>query len=191
MPPPAHSFDYCNQPRKPMKIPKTLLNVVSFVSLSLISRAAAQEPLAITVGDRTVITTLHAEGAQVYECKPDVGKPQSGVRALTWQFREPIATLMLFGKSIGRHYAGPTWELMDGNEVKGKVIASAPGATSNDIPSLELEVVFQRGNGILSAATVVQRINTKGGIAQGACDSDGDYRSAPYSADYVFLRKSG
>ncbi|KJC60195.1 hypothetical protein UP10_14035 [Bradyrhizobium sp. LTSPM299] len=174
-----------------MKIQKALLNAVSFASLSLISRVAAQEPLAITVRDRTVITTLHAEGAQVYECKPDTGKSQSGVRALIWQFREPIATLMLDGKSIGQHYAGPSWDLTDGSAVKGKVIASAPGATSNDIPSLELEVVYQHGNGILSAATVVQRTNTKGGIAHGACERAGDYRSAPYSADYVFLRKGG
>jgi hypothetical protein len=174
-----------------MKIPKALLNGISFASLWLVSRAAAQEPLVITVRDRTVITTLHAEGAQVYECKPDAGKSQSRVRAMTWQLREPIATLILDGKSIGRHYGGPSWELTDGSAVKGKVVASAPGATSNDIPSLELEVVDQRGNGILSAATVVQRINTKGGAARGSCERAGDYRSAPYSADYVFLRKSG
>jgi hypothetical protein len=171
-----------------MKIPKALLNVVSFAALWLISRAAAQEPLAITVRDRTVITTLHAEGAQVYECKP-AGKSQSGVRALTWRFREPIATLVLDGNSVGRHYAGPNWEYIDGSTVTGKVVASAPGATSNDIPSLELEVVDQRGDGVLSAATAVQRINTKGGVARGSCERAGDYRTAPYSADYVFLRK--
>ncbi|WP_166298026.1 DUF3455 domain-containing protein [Bradyrhizobium sp. 2S1] len=174
-----------------MKIPTAFLRAVSFAALWLVSRAAAQEPLAIAVRDRTVITTLHAEGAQVYECKPDTGKSQSLVRALTWQLREPIATLMLDGKSIGRHYGGPSWELTDGSAVKGKVVASAPGATSNDIPSLELEVVDQRGNGVLSAATVVQRINTEGGVARGSCERAGDYRSAPYSADYVFLRKSG
>ena len=95
---------------------------------------------------------------------------------------------MLDGKSIGRHYAGPNWDHIDGSGVKGKVIASAPGATSNDIPSLELEVVDHRGNGILSAATAVQRINTKGGVAKGSCESAGSYLSVPYSADYVFLR---
>ncbi|WP_375780346.1 DUF3455 domain-containing protein [Bradyrhizobium sp. ma5] len=172
-----------------MKIPTAFVSAVSFAAL--IGRAAAQEPLAIAVRDRTVITTLHAEGAQVYECKLDVGKSQSRVRALTWQLREPIATLMLDGKSIGRHYGGPSWELTDGSAVKGKVVASAPGATSNDIPSLELEVVDRRGNGVLSAATVVQRINTEGGVARGSCERVGDYRSAPYSADYVFLRNSG
>jgi hypothetical protein len=108
--------------------------------------------------------------------------------ALTWQFREPIATLILNGASVGRHYAGPNWDHIDGSGVKGSVVASAPGATSSDIPLLELEVVEHRGNGILSAATAVQRINTKGGVAKTSCESAGNYLDVPYSADYVFLR---
>jgi Protein of unknown function (DUF3455) len=59
-------------------------------------------PAAIDAPGRTAVATLHAEGAQVYECKADTeGK-------LTWQIREPIATLFLDGRTIGRHYAGPT-----------------------------------------------------------------------------------
>jgi hypothetical protein len=171
-----------------MKISKALLNVVSISAALLITRVAAQEPLMTTVRNGTVIATLHAEGAQLYECKADAGKPQSEPRALTWQFREPIATLIMEGKSIGRHYAGPNWEHIDGSAATGKVITSAPGATSNDIPWLNLGVVEHRGNGILSDATFVQRINTKGGVAKGNCESAGSYLSVPYSADYVFLR---
>jgi hypothetical protein len=37
--------------------------------------------------------------------------------------------------------------------------------------------------------TTVQRINTKGGVAQGPCDGAGTYQSVAYSADYVFLSK--
>jgi hypothetical protein len=73
--------------------------------------------------------------------------------------------------------------------VKGKVIASAPGATSGDIPWLELELVERRNGGIFSTATIVRRINTKGGVAQGPCERAGDYLSVPYSADYVFLNR--
>ena len=29
---------------------------------------------------------------------------------LAWTFREPIATLLADGKTVGRHYAGPNWE---------------------------------------------------------------------------------
>ena len=71
----------------------------------------------------------------------------------------------------------------------GKVTGSAPGAAASDIAWLKLEVVSRRGNGVLTPATTVQRINTSGGKLDGACDRPGAFRSAPYSADYVFLRK--
>ena len=71
----------------------------------LLGIASAQLPDTIAAPGETTVTTLHAEGAQVYECKADAaGK-------LAWQFREPVATLLLEGKTLGRHYAGPTWEL--------------------------------------------------------------------------------
>ena len=70
--------------------------------------------------------TLHAEGAQFYDCKAGAdGK-------LAWAFREPIATLLLDGKTVGRHYAGPNWDHIDGSGVAGKVLANAPGKTAND-----------------------------------------------------------
>jgi hypothetical protein len=50
-------------------------------------------------------------------------------------------------------------------------------------------VTSGRGTGILSGVTTVQRINTVGGKLDGDCDKAGTYRNAPYSADYVFLRK--
>jgi hypothetical protein len=37
--------------------------------------------------------------------------------------------------------------------------------------------------------TTVQRVNTQGGVAEGACDRAGTYLSVAYAADYVFLRK--
>jgi hypothetical protein len=151
--------------------------------------ASAEMPTAIDVSDGTVLLTVHAEGAQVYECKPVPGeKNLSQVGAPTWQFREPIATLIVDGKSIGRHYAGPNWDHVDGTGVKGKTVASVPGATPDDIPWLKLDIVNHRGDGILSDATTVQRINTRGGMLAGQCESAGTYRSVPYSADYVFLR---
>ena len=149
------------------------------------SASAAETPLpdAIAAPGETVVLTAHAEGAQVYECKAGADdKP-------AWAFREPIATLMLDGKTVGRHYAGPTWEHSDGSVVVGKSAASVPGATPNDIPWLKLEVISRRGSGILSGVTTVRRINTQGGNFEGACDKIDATHSAPYSADYVFLRK--
>jgi hypothetical protein len=154
------------------------------LSSSLLS-AQAETPLpdAIAAPGEAAVLTLHAEGAQVYECRAGAdGKP-------AWAFREPIATLLLDGKTVGRHYSGPSWEHSDGSAVVGKAAGNAPGATPNDIPWLKLEVVSHRGSGILTAATTVQRINTQGGKLEGACDKAGTFKSAPYSADYVFLRK--
>jgi hypothetical protein len=153
------------------------------LSGSQLSAAAAELPGAIAAPGETVVLSVHAEGAQVYECKAGTnGK-------LSWLFREPIATLMADGKTVGRHYAGPNWEHVDGSVVTAKAAGSAPGATANDIAWLKLEVIAHRGSGVLSAVTTVQRINTLGGKLDGACAKAGDTKSAPYSADYVFLKK--
>jgi hypothetical protein len=129
------------------------------------------------------VLTLQAHGAQIYECKlNDTGE-------LSWMFREPIATLLLEGKTVGRHYAGPSWEHIDGSALIGKVIGTAPAATSSDIPWLKLEVTSARGQGALSGVTLIQRINTRGGKADAPCKQAGAFFSVPYAADYVFLKK--
>jgi hypothetical protein len=132
----------------------------------------------------TVVVTLHAEGAQIYECKPGAdGK-------LAWVAREPIAALLLDGKTVGRHYVGPNWEHIDGSAVVGKLSARRPAPSASDIPWLKLEVIERRGSGLLSAVTAIQRINTHGGVPQGACDTAGALTSVAYSCDYVFLKKT-
>jgi hypothetical protein len=154
------------------------------LSASLVTaHAEAPLPDAIAAPGETIVLAIHAEGAQVYECKA------GGEGKLAWAFREPVATLMADGKTVGRHYAGPNWEHLDGSAVVGKAIGNAPGATPNDIPWLKLEVVSKRGSGVLTPVTTVQRINTQGGKLEGACDKAGATRSAPYAADYIFLRK--
>ncbi|MBR1153091.1 DUF3455 domain-containing protein [Bradyrhizobium sp. JYMT SZCCT0428] len=150
---------------------------------SVTTHAAEPLPEAIAAPGQTVVVTLHAEGAQVYECK--AGADGKAI----WSFREPIATLLADGKTVGRHYAGPNWEHSDGSAVAAKVAGNAPGATANDIPWLKLEVTSRRGSGVLAEATTVQRINTKGGKRDGACETVGSFLNVPYSADYVFLRK--
>ena len=167
-----------------MSLPRSTALTVFLLTASLGS-ASAQTPLpdAIAAPGETVVLTLHAEGAQVYECKAGAdGK-------LAWAFREPIATLLLDGKTVGRHYAGPTWEHIDCSAVVGKAVGNAPAETAIDIPWLKLTVTSGRGTGILSGVTTVQRINTIGGKLNGECNKAGTYSSVPYSADYVFLRK--
>jgi hypothetical protein len=166
-----------------MSPPKYAALALLWASGLLVSARAETLPDAIAAPGETIVLSLHAEGAQVYECKA------GGDGKLGWAFREPIATLMSDGKTVGRHYAGPNWEYSDGSAVTGKTAGNAPGATPADIPWLKLDVVSHRGTGVLTPATTVQRINTVGGKLDGACDKAGAFRSAPYSADYVFLRK--
>jgi hypothetical protein len=139
-------------------------------------------PPAFDVANRAAILVVHAAGAQIYDCKADAGG------ATTWVFREPIATLVVDGKTVGHHYVGPTWELTDGDLVKGKQSASAPGAAPNDVALLKLDVVEHRGSGVLKDAKLVLRLNTRGGGLKGQCPKAGELRAEPYSADYAFLR---
>lgn len=139
----------------------------------------ADNPNATKVSVPTAVMSLHAQGAQVYECKAE----ERG--ALVWQFREPIATLIRDGVTVGRHYAGPRWEMIDGSVVTGKVAARAPGITADDIPLLLLEA---RGDGVFAEITTIHRLNTRGGVANGPCPQGGLFLSVPYSADYAFFK---
>lgn len=169
-----------------MKMPP--LAVCALASLVLLlapSMAQPQMPAAIAAPAETVVATIHAQGAQVYDCKADPdGK-------LAWEFREPIATLLADGQTVGRHYAGPSWELVDGSRVVGKVAGRAAGATPQDIPLLKLEVTTNQGAGRLAGVTTIQRLNTRGGVAEGVCGKAGTFLSVPYAADYVFLKTGG
>ena len=174
-----------------MKIRSKISPITVLLVMGSVPAVAATAQLPSIAAGEAIVATFHAEGAQVYECKPDASNTSaSEVNPLTWQFREPIATLILDGKTVGRHFAGPNWDHLDGSGVRAKVSASAPAATPSDIPHLQLDAVEHRGNGILANVTAVRRINTKGGMLQGPCEIAGSYRSVPYSADYVFLRRS-
>ena len=152
--------------------------------LALLGSSTVGAPaLPFDLPDRAMIARFHAEGAQVYECKA-----LTGGSALVWTFREPIATLMEDGKTVGRHFAGPHWALDDGSLIQARVAQTLPGATSADIPLLKLDVRQNGGHGRLGSATEVYRLNTKSGALGGACDTPGAFRSMPYSADYVFAR---
>src|SRR3954462_13319525 len=126
------------------------------LSASLTALHAAEKPLpeAIAAAGASMVVTLHAEGAQIYDCKAGAdGK-------LAWAFREPIATLLLDGKTIGRHYAGTNWEHRDGSGVVAKAAGNAPAPDGKSIPWLKLDVPASRGSGTLSGVSTVQRINT-------------------------------
>jgi hypothetical protein len=139
-------------------------------------------PATIAVKAGVPVAQLQAAGAQIYICT------KNAAGALNWTFREPVASLLDEGKTVGRHFVGPTWEFADGSRVQGEVVGKAPGASAKDIPWLKLSVKEPPKSGLAAGATAVLRIDTKGGVFEGACASEGELHAEPYSATYVFVK---
>jgi hypothetical protein len=131
-----------------------------------------------------ILVQVHAKGDQIYTCKADGAQ-------FGWILEAPDAQLFdKTGKAFGKHFAGPSWEANDGSRVTGKAVANTPSPDSESIPWLLVSVVSHSGEGVLTPATFVQRINTKGGkaLASGCYAAHGGQESrVPYSADYVFF----
>ncbi len=119
-----------------------------------------------------------AKGVQIYECRG--GK---------WVFVAPEAQLSdASGKSIGRHYAGPYWESLDGSKVVGAVKARADAPASGAIPWLLLSAKSVASEGAFSKVTSIQRVATEGGVAPaGGCSQAGIQARVPYAARYYFF----
>jgi hypothetical protein len=139
-------------------------------------------PPTIAVKDGVPVAQLQAAGAQIYVCA------KNAAGGLNWTFREPLATLLEDGKTVGRHFVGPTWEFVDGSHVVGEVVGKAPGGTAKDIAWLKLSVKEPPKSGPAAGATSVLRIDTKGGVFEGACDSAGELHLEPYAATYIFVK---
>lgn len=76
-----------------------------------------------------------ATGAQVYECAATAGTSPG----YAWRFVAPEATLTdRSGVKLGKHYAGPTWESVDGSKVVGSLVRQDAGPTPSAIPWLLL-----------------------------------------------------
>lgn len=154
---------------------------------ALASPATAQVPtvsaseIRAETAEREVMTVA-ATGVQIYECRSE------GDGRLAWTFTGPRADLTLSGKVIGKHYAGPHWELPDGSIVKATPVARAEAPGAGSIPWLRLKVTESRGKGQLTGVTAVLRTNTSGGALTGACTEAGKRQEQPYTSDYVFLR---
>ena len=130
-----------------------------------------------------LILQLQGKGEQIYSCKSESGQ-------FYWTLKAPEAQLFdIKGQPFGKHFAGPTWQSNDGTRVTGKLLVTLDSPDAESIPWLLLKVVSHTGNGILSRATTIQRLHTKGGKSPSdGCDSDHVNQEVrvPYTADYRF-----
>jgi hypothetical protein len=121
---------------------------------------------------------LYAIGVQIYRWNGS-----------SWAFVAPEAGLYAdpsFNGQVGTHYAGPTWEEING----GKVVAARVDGCSPDSGSIAwllLEAVDNEGPGVFGRTTYIQRINTVAGIApQRAGMYVGEEVRMPYTTEYLF-----
>lgn len=146
------------------------------------------EKLKAPSGERLILEA-HASGSQIYVCQ--AGPEQK----LAWVLKAPEADLHdASGATIGRHYAGPTWEHSDGSTVTGKVVARQDAPEPDSIPWLLLSATGHSGEGILARVTTIQRLHTKGGQPPQSSPCDESHAGAEtkslYSADYYFYAPS-
>jgi uncharacterized protein DUF3455 len=168
-----------------------LLFTPALLAISLAPGAEASHiatpvvPAAIQVPPGNVpFLVAHATGTQNYTCNAQGA----------WGPAVPAAKLFDDnGHQIGTHYAGPTWQFLDGSTAVGSRIA-AYTASADAIPWLLLRVVSTTtgpDGDRFTQTTYIQRLNTTGGVTpSGGCTS-GATASVPYTADYYFYRAHG
>lgn len=122
-----------------------------------------------------LLMTATGNGTQIYSCTDS-----------HWTLKAPDAKLLdSDGNQIGTHFAGPTWKLNDGSEVKGKAIGSQPSTKAGSVAWLLVQAVPGSGKGQFANVAYIRRTETDGGAApKEACT--GDTLSVPYRATYGF-----
>jgi hypothetical protein len=178
---------------------RVIISGIAAVAAALpLAQAAQAGPAAPAVpgeiavtGDHKPYLIAHAEGVQIYACS-------SVADGYAWRLLAPRATLTGDnGKPLGSHYGGPTWEARDGSKVVGvRETGVSVDPTAVDWLRLRADSTTAGPDGAqLTATSYIQRINTVGGRppAAGECDEDAvaEQREVPYSADYVFFKKTG
>jgi hypothetical protein len=130
---------------------------------------------------------LYASGVQIYACEPD----PNDATTFAWTFKAPEADLFNSrGELVATHFAGPTWQGVDGSAVVAAALERADAPDPDAIPWLLLEGQEHTGSGVFSSVAYIQRLDTVGGIAPAeGCDDahEGDEAHVPYEATYAFF----
>lgn len=143
-------------------------------------------PVALNPNKLSIFRVVSAKGVQVYACT------RNPAGATGWVLRGPDAKLFdPQNKPVGKHYAGPTWEGLDGGKVVGEMKTSLPAPVDKAVPWLMLDAKSHEGSGDFTQAQAIVRMETTGGTAPSdGCDEAraGQELRVPYTAIYVFLK---
>jgi Protein of unknown function (DUF3455) len=150
------------------------------------AQPASNVPANLVPDGETARFTYAAVGVQIYECKLVDGKA-------AWAFVAPEADLFdATGRLVGKHYAGPSWESLDGSKIVGALKARADATRPGAIPHLLVTTKAEARAGVFANVTSLQRINTMGGIAPTLPCTNADIGKQArvyYSADYRYFSK--
>jgi hypothetical protein len=119
-------------------------------------------------------------GFQIYTCT----ETPTGSK---WVLTAPDAKLVdASGKTIGSHFAGPTWKLEDGSQVQGERIASRPAPEAGSVAWLLLGTKAGTATGKLASIAFIRRTETHGGAASESACKTGETSRVSYTATYTF-----
>jgi hypothetical protein len=174
---------------------RVLLGASIVIALPLASLARPPVPdvpkeIAVPPGYQ-LLFKVRARGVQIYKAvEGKAGKPE-------WLLEAPLADL--FGEKGGKfgwHYAGPSWEAVDGSRVvrdQAEEVKSAPAPRpQEDVPWLLLKARAVQGKGgALSPVVYIQRLQTEGGKAPADLPRQaGAKAGVAYRAVYYFYGKA-
>jgi len=167
----------------------------SWLVLLVAACASAQPPTSLVkVPDKlnpganeSLAMVVAAKGVQIYECRARTDQ----VGSYEWAFVAPEADLFdSRGNRIGRHYAGPHWESIDGSKILGTLKERVDAPVADAIPWLLLSAKSVGAEGSFSKVTSIQRVNTVGGASpKVGCSqaATGTPARTNYTADYYFF----
>jgi uncharacterized protein DUF3455 len=166
-----------------------LVAVAAALSLTQVAHAGPPAPtvppqIRVDEGNK-VFLVGHALGVQIYTCNGS-----------TWSSAVPRANLYNSnGKLIITHFRGPTWQAKDGSQAVGTVVNKVNlDRTAIDWVLLSTTTTPGPYGDRLVDTTFIQRIHTAGGLTPPAADCNataaGKVVEAPYTADYVFWKKT-
>ena len=124
---------------------------------------------------------LRGTGVQIYLCTASAAGD-------SWKLKAPEATLQdAAGHLVAHHFAGPSWQALDGSKVVGAVVSASPAPAAGAIPWLIVRAAEATGAGIFAHVAYVLRTNTKGGTAPASACQAGSETRIPYAATYIFF----
>jgi Protein of unknown function (DUF3455) len=120
-------------------------------------------------------------GVQIYTCPvsaTSVAVPHANLIASDKVERDIVAI----------HFAGPTWQALDGSSVVGDAANAKhfPAPDPDGVDWLLLPAKSTTGNGLFSRVTYIQRLYTDGGKPPASCNLNQAEVLVDYSAQYLF-----